>query len=111
MIVLTTCVDIFILTQFESKGNLAFIRLVRLLRLTRALRLIRILKSFAPLRVLVSTVMRSLMALFWSMVLLSLMIFIASVFLCQSLQPYMSNEIGAMSASDRRELFNLYGSS
>lgn len=106
VVVLGTCLEMFV---NSIKGNLAFIRVVRLLRLTRSLRLTRMLGYFSPFRVLVATVLRSFSALFWTMVLLFFIMFIAAVTLCQTLQPYMVDGPEALSEGDRRELFSMYG--
>jgi len=94
-----------------SGTSLGFIRIIRLARLSRTLKVIRILKIFSKLRVLISTVASSALALFWSMFLLLLLIFISSIFLCQLLQPSLleSVETGTMPEAERAFIYEYYG--
>jgi len=93
----------------ERRGgsNLDMVRVVRFFRLCRALRVVRTLRVFAKLRVLVSTVAASFLALFWSMVLLSIVMLLASVLLCQALQPSLTDE--EIDYSRRIWIYNMYG--
>jgi len=63
--------------------DLSLLRLFRLLRLLRVLRVVRVLRVFRELRVLVRTVACSMQALFWSSVLLGIVIVMGGVFLGQ----------------------------
>jgi len=66
--------------------DMSLFRLVRLLRLARVLRIVRLVRAFRELRVLIRTVVSSVRALFWSVILLGLMLMMAAIFLGQILQ-------------------------
>jgi len=95
-VVICSCADLYVFSRLSAeKSSLAFVRIVRivrLVRLSRALKMIRVMRAFTPLRILVATVAKSLAALFWSMVFLGLLVFIAAVFLCQSLQLFLAED-------------------
>lgn len=100
--------DLYVVPALGLEGsNLSFVRLIRLARLSRTLKVVRVLKVFSKLRVLVSTVAMSVLALFWSMFLLLLLIFISALFLCQVLQPAILN--GDLNETTRVWLYEFYG--
>jgi len=55
------------------------IRILRVFRLVRTLRIIRIVKVFRNLRMMVCCIFNSLMALFWALVLLALVMYLFSI--------------------------------
>mmetsp|Transcript_58652 Transcript_58652/g.137229 ORF Transcript_58652/g.137229 Transcript_58652/m.137229 type:complete len:657 (+) Transcript_58652:32-2002(+) len=106
--VITTisAVSTFLLSQ--SDMNLSVARAIRLLRLTRTLRVMRVMILFRPLRVLASTFLASIGALFWSMILLMILKFIGGLLLAQSLHSFILDEQEDM--VDRVWMFDYYGS-
>lgn len=74
----------WILSPMAANTNLTVIRLLRFIRILRALRIVRTFEIFAKLRILVSTVIASFFALFWSIVLLSISMLISALLLCQA---------------------------
>merc|ERR1712192_13025 len=88
-LVLVSCVDAYVLglvVKDDAGINLNFLRLIRLVRLLRTLRVLRTLRLFRHLRVLVKTVTASFIALVWSMVLPFILMFLAAIFMCQTLK-------------------------
>jgi len=88
-------------------NNTNFIRLLRLAKAVRALRVIRVMHLFGKLRILVRTVAMSMMSLFWSMVLLFILMFIGAVLLCRMLNPFLFDE--SLDFSMRVWIFENYG--
>lgn len=88
--VVLTGLDLWVLAPLiagsNALGSLAIVRVMRFFGLFRALMLLRTLELFEKLRILVNTVTASFAALFWSMVLLSAVMLVAALFLCQVLQ-------------------------
>lgn len=69
----------------ESSGSsLQVVRLLRFVRVLRTLRIIHTFEIFSKLHVLVATVAASFFALFWSLVFLSIVMLMAALFMCQS---------------------------
>jgi len=92
IIVALTILDKWILT---SVGTLepSVMRLLRVVRIARTLRIVRTFEIFSKLRVLVSTVVASIFALFWSIVLLTVLMLMTALVLCDTLN-------GALSSGD-----------
>lgn len=89
-ICLISAITMFLLNS--SDVNLSVAKAMRLLRLTRTLRVVRVMTLFRPLRVLASTFIASIGALFWSMVLLMILKFIGGLLLSQSLHSFILDE-------------------
>lgn len=105
VIVVASVCDAWLLD--EMGGNLSIIRVLRFIRVFRALRMVRTFEIFSKLRVLVSTVTASFFALFWSMVLLGIVMLIAALFLCQTLNTYLLDE--TVDQETRYWMFRYYG--
>eukprot|EP00927_Polykrikos_kofoidii_P043360 TRINITY_DN37430_c0_g1_i1.p1 TRINITY_DN37430_c0_g1~~TRINITY_DN37430_c0_g1_i1.p1 ORF type:complete len:619 (+),score=135.49 TRINITY_DN37430_c0_g1_i1:85-1941(+) len=66
-----------------NTNNLRILRVLRILRLVRVLRVMRVLRLVSELRTIVSSILGSFKSLFWTMVLLTLMIYIVGVYFTQ----------------------------
>lgn len=64
-------------------GGFSFVSILRILRIIRVVRLIRILRLITELRTLVSSILTSMKSLFWTVVLLALMVYTISLYLTQ----------------------------
>eukprot|EP00927_Polykrikos_kofoidii_P011868 TRINITY_DN15075_c0_g2_i1.p1 TRINITY_DN15075_c0_g2~~TRINITY_DN15075_c0_g2_i1.p1 ORF type:complete len:628 (-),score=123.42 TRINITY_DN15075_c0_g2_i1:647-2530(-) len=73
--------------------NLRVLRVLRILRLVRVLRVVRVLRLISELRTIVSSILGSFKSLFWTMVLLLLMIYIVGVYFTQSVTNHMVEQI------------------
>jgi len=86
-VVLVCVADMWIITPVVGGGNssssLMAVRLIRFFRVFRTLRIVRTFEIFAKLRVLVTTVVASFFALFWSLVLLTTVMLMAALVMCQ----------------------------
>jgi len=117
-IVLVGCLDMYILPLLNYEGSsITFFRVVRLARLSRTFKVVRVLKTFSKVRVLISTVASSFLALSWSMLMLFILMFLGSCFLSQQLQVMLvesegdiQDTFGSGSHSDL-DLWELYGTS
>merc|ERR1712100_693200 len=67
---------------------------MRLMRLAKVLRVVRVMKAFRSLRVLVSAVVNSVGALWWSMTLLFVLELVGAIFMAQVIQPFMEDKTG-----------------
>jgi hypothetical protein len=79
---------------FMSSGggmNVTWLRLLRLLKMLKMLRVVRVLKFFQTLRMMMSSIMGSFVTLFWSMLMLFLMMFIFGLCFVQSLSSYLTD--------------------
>jgi len=72
--------------------NMSFMRVMRILRLVRVLRIVRIIRFLGELRTIVSSVMNSMRALFWTFVLLMLGIYVVGIYFTQLVLDYRLSE-------------------
>ncbi|CAJ1444677.1 unnamed protein product [Effrenium voratum] len=82
------------------------LRLLRLVKLLRMLRLVRTIQGFDSLYVMITSIRGSVAALFWSVMLLILVLMTVSLFLVVMMEPYItSNE----EEERRSEVYKYYG--
>lgn len=89
--------------------NMTAVRVIRLMRLVKMLRVIRVLRAFRELRLLVSSILQSMGALFWTSVLLMLIMYVFAVFVIQLVteQVQMSGLEGALVSEEEAENLQL----
>jgi len=113
VIVLFSVLELWVLSVIDSDGsglgvNLTFMRVLRVARLVRMLRVVRVMRMFHELRVLVRTIQSSSSALLWSLVLLTGIMVLSSIFVVQVLSTYIQDE--NLSHEMRLLLFTNFGS-
>mmetsp|Transcript_114149 Transcript_114149/g.219666 ORF Transcript_114149/g.219666 Transcript_114149/m.219666 type:complete len:363 (+) Transcript_114149:1-1089(+) len=69
--------------EFGSSSSVSIVGVLRMLRLMRIVRIVRLLHLFGDLGVLVSSILASLHALLWALVLMAAMVYAFSVFFAQ----------------------------
>merc|ERR1712118_218974 len=101
--------DSFIMGPLDMEmPNVTILRLLRLIKLTKVLRIVRVLKFFHHLRVLGISIVHSVGALGWSMVLLTLVQLIAAILICRVVYDF---EMDKEAPKDQRlEVFRAFGS-
>ncbi|CAJ1362551.1 unnamed protein product [Effrenium voratum] len=92
----------------NSDQRASTIRVIKLMRIVRTLRIVKTVSLFRQLRLLVSTCVASIGALFWSMVLLFMLKVGFALVVCQALQGYIMDQSGDLDT--RLEVNALYGS-
>jgi len=109
IVIATSLEEVILVPMRASIGvNLSFARLVRLVRLVKVFRIFRTLKLVTPLRVLVRTVVSSVAALCWSMILVALFMYMSSIALCQMLNGYLSKKADSMDVFERETVIWVY---
>ena len=109
-VVLVTTLDTFVLSQvggFQS-GGIVVARMIRYVKLVKTLRFVRAMKLCSCLRVLIQTIMSSVMSLVWSMIILFVFMLMAAIFTCQTLQGFLIDE--SNNFHDRLWVEERYGS-
>eukprot|EP00972_Heterocapsa_arctica_P049558 7294184-Heterocapsa_arctica.AAC.1 len=53
-----------------AKGDVSFLRVMRLMKMWKLLRMIRLMKAFRELRLILNSVMGSMKSMFWAVVLI-----------------------------------------
>lgn len=67
----------------RARHNWTFVRVLRILRLLRIIRLIRVVRFLCELRTIVASIASSLKCLFWTLVLLMLIVYALAIFFTQ----------------------------
>merc|ERR1711976_603601 len=80
------------LLKHNGGANLNFGRMTRLLRLVKFMRAFRVAVLFSELRVLIKTLVTSMMALVWSSVLLSFIMIAAGILMAQLTSNFIEDE-------------------
>lgn len=109
VIVVLSILDATVMSAMESSPNFSVLRGFRVIRILRVLRIARSLKIFSSLRLLVSAVFASFFALFWSMVLLGVVMLMSALFMCQALNSVV--EDSEYDDSIREWVYLYYGTS
>lgn len=109
LIVLLSILDLWVLTPMQASLNVQVIRLMRFIRIFRALRVVRTFEVFSKLRVLVQTVIASFFALFWSMVLLTIIMIMTALLLCQALNLPLIDTDSGIEDDTKMWVYRYYG--
>merc|ERR550532_1616252 len=90
IIVPLTALDTFVISNLEMTfSNVSFIRLIRMFRVVRAFRVMRTMGHFKELRLLMHTIVASVLALFWSMLIMFIFQLMTAILLCQTLHDFI----------------------
>lgn len=100
------------LSQIQGRtpiNQVANLRVLRVMRIVRILRVIRVLKFFRELRLMLSSILNSMLSLFWAMTLLSIMFYIFGLSLTQGCVDFL-NDADAWDVFEHRSLRDHFGS-
>mmetsp|Transcript_4623 Transcript_4623/g.10907 ORF Transcript_4623/g.10907 Transcript_4623/m.10907 type:complete len:541 (-) Transcript_4623:273-1895(-) len=111
-LVLISAIELFLLPALslvgdETDQSTRGIRILKLMRIFRALRIVKTVNLFHPLRVLLSTCIASIGALFWSMTLMLVLKLGFSLLICQAIHPFLLDP--SLDIAARLEIYGLYG--
>merc|ERR1719174_3387601 len=70
----------------SSGGSFAFLRSMRLVKMVKMLRVIRLMRSMFELRIILTSIMGSIKSMFWSVVLLTVVVFMFALIFVQPAQ-------------------------
>jgi len=110
---LQTFEEVVNLAKVDRLGsmNFSFMRVMRILRLIRVMRLVRVLRLIRELRTLVASIMVSMKALFWTVVLMLLLIYSVSLYVTQLVADNtQETNCGGRASEDCELLEDWYGS-
>eukprot|EP00931_Biecheleriopsis_adriatica_P081968 TRINITY_DN55338_c0_g1_i1.p1 TRINITY_DN55338_c0_g1~~TRINITY_DN55338_c0_g1_i1.p1 ORF type:complete len:301 (-),score=57.65 TRINITY_DN55338_c0_g1_i1:208-1089(-) len=93
---MVSCIEMYVLKPWEvSAVGVSTLRLSRTAKLVRTLRIVRTFQIFSGLRVLVKAVASSLMALLWSMMLLTVCMLIGSLLMVGLVADFIKDQSNA----------------
>lgn len=108
-IVVISVSELYILPVFLTDSpDLLMLQLLRIFRLIRVLRILRMLRFFERLRTMVTAVAMSMPSLYWSVVLLAIVMLIGSILITMTLQSFLQEE--GEDDEVRREVYKYFGS-
>jgi len=112
LVVCTQLIEEVLNVVAKSKGiksqNFRLMRVLRILRLMRVLRVMRVLRLISELRTIVSSIIGSMRSLFWTIVLLLLMMYIVGVYFTQQITTHLVHDIDT--SKDDATLAKYFGS-
>eukprot|EP00929_Paragymnodinium_shiwhaense_P007378 TRINITY_DN111276_c0_g1_i1.p1 TRINITY_DN111276_c0_g1~~TRINITY_DN111276_c0_g1_i1.p1 ORF type:complete len:718 (+),score=166.97 TRINITY_DN111276_c0_g1_i1:72-2156(+) len=94
----------------EDAMNMSFLRILRVMKMMKLFRLIRLMRMFRELRLIWSSIMGSLQAIFWAMVLIAVTSFMVGVCFVQATTNHLSDNKGNMSSESIELLTERWGS-
>lgn len=97
-------------TATEEPLNVSHMRSMRILRVAKILRVFRVMKIFQELRLMLNSVLGSIVSLFWSIVMLILMFFMFSLVFVQGATNTLVDKNIVLSAEDADKLETSLGS-
>jgi len=90
IVVPLTAVNTFVIPSLEMTfSNVSFVRLIRVFRVVRAFRVVRTMGRFKELRLLMHTMIASVLALFWSLLIMFIFQLMTAILLCQTLHDFI----------------------
>eukprot|EP00929_Paragymnodinium_shiwhaense_P030739 TRINITY_DN17369_c0_g1_i1.p1 TRINITY_DN17369_c0_g1~~TRINITY_DN17369_c0_g1_i1.p1 ORF type:complete len:926 (-),score=224.00 TRINITY_DN17369_c0_g1_i1:187-2964(-) len=96
-------------TDSDGGVKFTFLRLLRLLRLIRIMRVARLLRFVSELQLLTLSIIGSLQSLFYTLVLMFMMIYLVGVFLTQMAVDRQQQGLDAVGTEDLDKLFGSLG--
>jgi voltage-gated sodium channel len=79
-----------LLTGASSGSNLTFLRSMRLFKMVKMLRVIRLMRSMFELRIILNSIMGSMKSMFWSIVLLVVVLYMFALIFVQASATHLS---------------------
>merc|ERR1712023_419335 len=73
--------DLF--NQGRMEGDLAWLRCLRVIKMLKTLRVVKVLRFFREMRTMLASMVGSIYTLFWSMLMLSLIMYIFGIMFLQ----------------------------
>jgi len=110
-LVFSSMIELYVLTPLgkTSGMNLTVLRIIRLCKIVRVLRVVRVMKLFMSLHIIGSAIIRSMSSLFWSIVVLFIVILMGGLFMSQSLSEYIADDREPLNT--RNWAYTYYGGS
>jgi len=94
----------------QNVTRISYMRSLRLVRVSRVLRLLRAIRVIRELRMMVFSIMSSLNALFWCLVLVSLVICVFALFFLQISTDYLILDKDSIDPEEFKEFMRRFGS-
>jgi len=112
VLVVTGIYDIIsAVVQFGSGANMTWIRLLRLLKMLKMLRVVRVMRFFKELRLMIASIVGSIATLFWSILMLTLMMYIFGLCFLQAVTGYLEESSATSVDQETVNLIKSYWSS
>jgi len=105
-LVVSSVLDLIISTFLDAAmGDVSFMRAMRFLKLARILRGLRLMRFFAELRIMLNSLIGSVGSLFWSIVMLAMIIYLFSLLFVQGSVAHCSDVKSSVVVCDELRLY------
>lgn len=84
-----TLIDLVASRSSTSNSNVGFIRILRIFKMAKMLRVIRVMRFFRELRLLLYTIVGTMTTLFWTLIMLALVMYVFGIVIMQGTQVYL----------------------
>jgi len=101
---------VLFIAESGTTSNFTYMRMIRLARTFRILRIIRIITFFQPLRLLLLSVLSTLRSLFWTVLLLMLILYMFGVLFTQASNGHLAPTLKGHHVVAEADLRKYYGS-
>eukprot|EP00747_Dinoflagellata_sp_TGD_P132370 gnl/TRDRNA2_/TRDRNA2_175073_c0_seq1.p1 gnl/TRDRNA2_/TRDRNA2_175073_c0~~gnl/TRDRNA2_/TRDRNA2_175073_c0_seq1.p1 ORF type:complete len:515 (-),score=90.45 gnl/TRDRNA2_/TRDRNA2_175073_c0_seq1:158-1555(-) len=101
-------VDFYLLQKKDGGTGIKFLRLLRILKILEMLRVIRVMRFFRELRLMVSSILGSVMSMFWAFVLIMMVTYMFGICFVQAVTAHRS--LGLASEAEESKLLEYWGS-
>jgi len=110
-LVASSIAELYILTPLgrASGKKLSMLRVVRLCKIARVMRALRVMKLFWSLHIIGSAIFHSMSSLFWSVVVMFMIVLMGGLFMSHNLAEYVMDEEKPLST--RSWVYEYYGGS
>jgi hypothetical protein len=90
--------------------NVNYMRSLRLLKMAKVLRVLRVMKCVAELRLILNSLLGSMLSLFWSIVTMSLIFYIFGLLFVQNAATYIGEQGNSLDAQTEDRIYDCFGS-
>jgi len=100
----------FMLPSQRTKSNVMILRVVRVLKVFRLLRMVRVMRMFKELRLIVCSIQSSAKSMFWAVVLIANITYVAGICFLQAGTNYLQEHRGRVTPEERQAIQTYWGS-
>jgi voltage-gated sodium channel len=93
-----------------KQGNYTFIRVMRVMRTVKVLRIFRLMRFLADLRLILNSILGSMLSLFWSIVMMGLFFYVFTLMFLNQVAAALEEQGASLTDPDWEVLGNTFGS-
>lgn len=110
LVCMAVCDKFVAAVETSDSVSISHMRTMRIVRLAKILRMVRMMRFFQELRLMLNSLVGSMVSLFWSIVMLSLVFLVFALIFVQGATITLMDDNGDLTADDRQLLISRLGS-